>query len=119
MTESDRQGASGADHLGFSGARDHGPEQDGTGQMPEDNFVPAYTAPLARPESLRGGARPGTGRPADVTELQERVDNLTTRNAKLLDTLKEARQQLVALREEVDVEIDRDGWSRSWSRLSF
>ncbi|MFM9377996.1 proteasome ATPase [Gordonia sp. VNK21] len=42
-------------------------------------------------------ARPGT--PAELTE---RVEQLTARNAKLLDTLKEARQQLIALREEVD-----------------
>ncbi|MFT3900170.1 MAG: proteasome ATPase [Gordonia sp. (in: high G+C Gram-positive bacteria)] len=45
-----------------------------------------------------GGSRP-TG---TAEQLQERVDNLSERNAKLLDTLKEARQQLVALREEVD-----------------
>ncbi len=36
------------------------------------------------------------------TELQARIDTLTARNQKLLDTLKEARGQLVALREEVD-----------------
>nr|WP_196812175.1 proteasome ATPase [Nocardia sp. CNY236] len=35
-------------------------------------------------------------------ELEARIDSLTIRNTKLLDTLKEARQQLVALREEVD-----------------
>ncbi|MBJ8345604.1 proteasome ATPase [Antrihabitans sp. YC2-6] len=35
-------------------------------------------------------------------ELETRVDSLTIRNTKLMDTLKEARQQLVALREEVD-----------------
>ncbi|MCF8610605.1 proteasome ATPase [Gordonia sp. HY285] len=33
---------------------------------------------------------------------QEQIDKLTERNAKLLDTLREARQQLVTLREEVD-----------------
>ncbi|QKT07437.1 proteasome ATPase [Gordonia sp. X0973] len=51
-----------------------------------------------------GGNR-GTGGSAPTgtaEQLQERVDNLSARNAKLLDTLKEARQQLVALREEVD-----------------
>lgn len=46
--------------------------------------------------------RPDFGRSGNVSELQDRVDNLTARNTKLLDTLKEARQQLVALREEVD-----------------
>ncbi|GAB09377.1 ATPase ARC [Gordonia araii NBRC 100433] len=51
------------------------------------------------------GANPSGGatRPTGTAEqLQERVDNLSARNAKLLETLKEARQQLVALREEVD-----------------
>ncbi|MFW0794762.1 proteasome ATPase [Gordonia sp. CPCC 205515] len=89
MTESDRQGASGAERHGPSGA-----------DLPEtdENFVPAYS-PIPRPDATQ---RPSFGRPSDAAELQERVDNLTARNAKLLDTLKEARQQLVALREEVD-----------------
>ncbi|MCG5433413.1 proteasome ATPase [Mycobacterium sp. MYCO198283] len=38
----------------------------------------------------------------DVNQLEARVDSLSSRNAKLMDTLKEARQQLLALREEVD-----------------
>lgn len=48
---------------------------------------------------------PGAQRPAaagSAADLQERVDALTVRNAKLLETLKDARQQLVVLREEVD-----------------
>ncbi|MFD1813741.1 proteasome ATPase [Rhodococcus gannanensis] len=40
--------------------------------------------------------------PEQVRELESRVDSLSIRNSKLMDTLKEARQQLVALREEVD-----------------
>ncbi|NLG55380.1 MAG: proteasome ATPase [Rhodococcus sp.] len=40
--------------------------------------------------------------PEQVRELEARVDSLSTRNGKLMDTLKEARQQLLALREEVD-----------------
>ncbi len=40
--------------------------------------------------------------PEQVRELEGRVDSLSLRNAKLMDTLKEARQQLIALREEVD-----------------
>ncbi|MFC4604528.1 proteasome ATPase [Rhodococcus kronopolitis] len=40
--------------------------------------------------------------PEQVRELEARVDSLSIRNSKLLDTLKEARQQLIALREEVD-----------------
>lgn len=89
MTESDRQGAGGADRQGSSGA--DLPESD-------ENFVPAY-APIPRPDAT---TRPSFGRSGDATDLQDRVDSLTARNAKLLDTLKEARQQLVALREEVD-----------------
>ncbi|MBY0441029.1 MAG: proteasome ATPase [Mycobacteriaceae bacterium] len=46
----------------------------------------------------RGSARAGR----DVHELEARVDSLVTRNSKLMETLKEARQQLLALREEVD-----------------
>ena len=34
--------------------------------------------------------------------MESRVDSLSIRNTKLMDTLKEARQQLVALTEEVD-----------------
>ncbi|MFC9789181.1 proteasome ATPase [Rhodococcus sp. NPDC127528] len=40
--------------------------------------------------------------PEQVRELEARVDSLSIRNSKLMDTLKEARQQLIALREEVD-----------------
>ncbi|CCW09819.1 MULTISPECIES: proteasome ATPase [Rhodococcus] len=37
-----------------------------------------------------------------VRDLEARIDSLTVRNGKLMDTLKEARQQLITLREEVD-----------------
>ncbi|MGK8522808.1 proteasome ATPase [Nocardia asteroides] len=40
--------------------------------------------------------------PDRTRELEARINSLTIRNTKLMDTLKEARQQLVALREEVD-----------------
>jgi proteasome-associated ATPase len=40
--------------------------------------------------------------PDHARELEARIDSLTIRNSKLMDTLKEARQQLVALRDEVD-----------------
>ncbi|MGW0038571.1 proteasome ATPase [Gordonia sp. NPDC003376] len=83
MTESDRHDAS-------------TPNPGEAPNTSEDAFTPAYTPPLARAEQA------AYGRPSDPKDLQERVDNLTARNAKLLDTLKEARQQLVALREEVD-----------------
>ncbi len=48
--------------------------------------------------SAQGGARSAR----DVHQLEARIDSLASRNAKLMDTLKEARQQLLALREEVD-----------------
>ena len=38
----------------------------------------------------------------DAHQLEARIDSLAARNSKLMDTLKEARQQLLALREEVD-----------------
>ncbi|KMO79015.1 proteasome ATPase [Mycolicibacterium obuense] len=55
-------------------------------------------------EQLDGAAGPQSGARAarDVHQLEARIDSLAARNAKLMDTLKEARQQLLALREEVD-----------------
>ena len=45
----------------------------------------------------------GAGRSArDLHQLEARIDSLAARNSKLMETLKEARQQLLALREEVD-----------------
>ncbi|MFV0493972.1 proteasome ATPase [Mycobacterium sp.] len=40
--------------------------------------------------------------PRDVQQLEARIDSLAARNSKLMETLKDARQQLLALREEVD-----------------
>ena len=48
------------------------------------------------------GAGSGLRTARDVQQLEARIDSLAARNAKLMDTLKEARQQLLALREEVD-----------------
>lgn len=43
------------------------------------------------------------GEPSDqVRDLETRLESLTVRNGKLLETLKDARQQLITLREEVD-----------------
>ncbi|MGF0283420.1 proteasome ATPase [Rhodococcus sp. IEGM1339] len=43
------------------------------------------------------------GEPSDqVRDLEARLKSLTVRNGKLLETLKDARQQLITLREEVD-----------------
>ena len=38
----------------------------------------------------------------EVQQLEARIDSLASRNTTLMDTLKAARQQLLALREEVD-----------------
>ncbi len=89
MTESDPHEASGESMANES--ERHGLHSSG------EQFTPAYTPPLRADTD-----RPSFGRPTDSSELQDRVDDLTARNAKLLETLKEARQQLVALREEVD-----------------
>ncbi|MCV7423596.1 proteasome ATPase [Mycobacterium yunnanensis] len=48
------------------------------------------------------GSDSGLRSARDVHQLEARIDSLAARNAKLMDTLKEARQQLLALREEVD-----------------
>ncbi|WP_328357361.1 proteasome ATPase [Mycobacterium sp. NBC_00419] len=54
-------------------------------------------------EQLENAIAQGTPRTArDIQQLEARIDSLAARNAKLMDTLKEARQQLLALREEVD-----------------
>src|SRR6201747_2367050 len=54
-------------------------------------------------EQLEQAVGPNSGlRSArDVHQLEARIDSLAARNAKLMDTLKEARPQLLALREEV------------------
>jgi len=51
-------------------------------------------------QNTGGAAGPRSAR--EITQLEARIDSLAARNAKLMDTLKEARQQLLALREEVD-----------------
>ncbi|OBI11803.1 proteasome ATPase [Mycobacterium sp. E2497] len=48
------------------------------------------------------GTQGGTRSARDVHQLEARIDSLAARNSKLMETLKEARQQLLALREEVD-----------------
>ncbi|HYR13447.1 MAG TPA: proteasome ATPase, partial [Mycobacterium sp.] len=48
------------------------------------------------------GPQSGLRSARDAHQLEARIDSLAARNAKLMETLKEARQQLLALREEVD-----------------
>jgi proteasome-associated ATPase len=71
---------------------------------PTDN--PESAAARAELDALRAEAavlRRQLGEsPEQVRDLESRVDSLTIRNSKLMETLKEARQQLIALREEVD-----------------
>lgn len=58
---------------------------------------PDQTRPTATPASSGSAAQP-----TSAAALRERVDALTTRNAKLLETLRDARNQLLTLREEVE-----------------
>ena len=60
-------------------------------------------AAVLREQLEHAGGSQGNGRTArDVHQLEARIDSLAARNSKLMETLKEARQQLLALREEVD-----------------
>ncbi|BBY30476.1 proteasome ATPase [Mycolicibacterium sediminis] len=90
-------------------------ESERSGTNPEDFTSPLSSSDAAELEELRREAAllreqlsevastPSASRsPRDVHQLESRIDSLAARNAKLMDTLKEARQQLLALREEVD-----------------
>jgi proteasome-associated ATPase len=60
-------------------------------------------AALLREQLDNAAGSHGAGRsPRDIHQLEARIDALASRNSKLMETLKEARQQLLALREEVD-----------------
>ncbi|CAJ1582340.1 proteasome ATPase [[Mycobacterium] wendilense] len=60
-------------------------------------------AAALREQLAEAAGSAGSARSArDVHQLEARIDSLAARNAKLMETLKEARQQLLALREEVD-----------------
>jgi proteasome-associated ATPase len=83
MTESDRSSAPGA-------------HDDDAAELEELRREAAILR-----EQLQNAAG-GERSPREVQQLEARIDSLATRNAKLMDTLKEARQQLLALREEVD-----------------
>ncbi|MDF2827552.1 MAG: ATPase [Mycobacterium sp.] len=90
-------------------------ESERSGANPEDFTASMSSNEAAELEELRreaavlrdqlaqvAGAPAGSRSPRDVHQLEARIDSLAARNAKLMDTLKEARQQLLALREEVD-----------------
>jgi proteasome-associated ATPase len=60
-------------------------------------------AAVLREQLEQAAGSHGSARSArDVHQLEARIDSLASRNSKLMETLKEARQQLLALREEVD-----------------
>ncbi|MBJ7385097.1 MAG: proteasome ATPase, partial [Mycolicibacterium sp.] len=90
-------------------------ESERSGASPEDFTASMSSNEAAELEELRreaavlrdqlaqvAGAPAGSRSPRNVHQLEARIDSLAARNAKLMDTLKEARQQLLALREEVD-----------------
>jgi len=90
-------------------------ELERSGAYPEDRDTPMSSDDAAELEELRReaaqlreqleqavGPDSGLRSARDVHQLEARIDSLAARNAKLMDTLKEARQQLLALREEVD-----------------
>src|SRR4030081_1764651 len=82
------------------------------GVDPEASMASGDAAELAqlRPEAREvseeleqaAGSQGGTRSARDVHQLEARIASLAARNSKLMETLKEARQQLLALREEVD-----------------
>ncbi|VEG56098.1 vesicle-fusing ATPase [Mycolicibacterium aurum] len=98
MSESERPEASeGTEAFGTS------PESQLSGEDAAELESLRREAALLR-EQLENTVGPQSGlRSArDIHQLEARIDSLAARNAKLMDTLKEARQQLLALREEVD-----------------
>ena len=82
----------------------HRPEafEYGDGEHGEHGDEAAELEQLRREASLLREQLQSAGSSREVQQLDARLYSLTARNAKLMDTLKEARQQLLALREEVD-----------------
>jgi proteasome-associated ATPase len=80
------------------GSESFGAYDDGEGDAAELEHLRREAALLREQlNSVSGG-----NRSREVQQLEARIDSLAARNSKLMDTLKEARQQLLALREEVD-----------------
>src|ERR1044072_9471371 len=92
MSESDRSGAY-DDGFGTPMSSDDAAELEG---------LRREAAVLREQLENAVGPQSGLRSARDVHALETRIDSLAARNAKLMDTLKEARQQLLALREEVD-----------------
>ena len=72
------------------------------GEHGEHGDEAAELEQLRREASLLREQLQSAGSSREVQQLDARLDSLTARNAKLMDTLKEARQQLLALREDVN-----------------
>ncbi|MDT5090876.1 MAG: proteasome-associated ATPase [Mycobacterium sp.] len=92
MSESERVDGSSADF-------EHSMSSDDAAELEElRREAAALRDQLESALTAQGGLR----NTRDVHQLEARIDSLAARNAKLMETLKEARQQLLALREEVD-----------------
>ncbi len=92
MNESERSEAYGPPH-------DSGMSSDEAAELEE---LRREAAVLREQLENAVGPQSGLRSARDVHQLEARIDSLASRNAKLMETLKEARQQLLALREEVD-----------------
>lgn len=92
MSESEHRGGSSADF-------GHSLSSDDAAELEElRREAAALREQLESALNAQGGLRNAR----DVHQLEARIDSLAARNSKLMETLKEARQQLLALREEVD-----------------
>jgi proteasome-associated ATPase len=96
MSESERSGAY-SDGFNPSESSDNAAELE---QLRREAAV--LRQQLADVRARSEGAEDGGSNAREIHQLEARIDSLAARNAKLMDTLKEARQQLLALREEVD-----------------
>src|SRR6202048_831578 len=92
MNESERSEAYGSPH-------DSGMSSDEAAELEE---LRREAAILREQLDNAAGSHSAARSPRDVHQLEARIDSLASRNSKLMETLKEARQQLLALREEVD-----------------
>ncbi|OHV04162.1 proteasome ATPase [Mycobacterium talmoniae] len=83
----------------FGGPRQTGMSEDDAAELEE---LRREAAVLREQLEHASGPQDAVRSSRDVHQLEARIDSLAARNSKLMETLKEARQQLLALREEVD-----------------
>ncbi|WP_083408448.1 proteasome ATPase [Mycolicibacterium rutilum] len=98
MSESERSGAY-SEGFDTAGAGTPGMSSEEAAELEE---LRREAAVLREQLENAVGPQSGLRSARDVHQLEARIDSLAARNAKLMETLKEARQQLLALREEVD-----------------